>query len=149
MERRCLLGTLGSVMTVTIAGCQTNNEETTTDPQQKTDYRLTHVAVTNEDTTAQSVDIVVLREETVVYWTTVDLEPESGWLTDATAFDLPEDGDGAAEWTIHARLAGRNDGESISSEGLIGRNGCLYPAVIVDKNGSLWFGERFTDDECP
>lgn len=142
------MAALNSVILLPLAGCQSTSDPTTTDPLERTEYRLIHLSVWNRDSTAHSVDLVVLRNGEVVYWKTVDVEPDGEWRTAVESFDLPAGEQEPASWTIYARDANSTDGRAFRSTEMVGEDGCIRPIIHVHEGGEMGISEELSSPGC-
>jgi len=149
MQRRAVLMAINSIAIASLAGCQTKNQPTNSSSSERTKYRLAFLSVLNVDTTAHSVQLVVLREGDIVYWGTIDLESNSEWTATGEEFDIPEANTELATWKIFAKLGDESEGKVFRSTEMVGKDGCIAPIVTVHEGGVLGLSMDFSGDGCP
>lgn len=118
---------------------------------------LRDIAVQNYDNTSHTVDVVVLDEEGVVYWTTREIAGKThddalGTVIDSATVDPPSVANSTREFTVVVRLDGASDGvryevppETASDCYTLAaeiRDGELHGPVIGHLNDDLY-------DYCP
>lgn len=149
MQRRTVLMAINSIAIASLAGCQTKNQPTNSSSSERTKYRLASLSVLNVDTTAHSVQLVVLKEGDIVYWGTIDLESNSEWAATSEEFNVPEDNTEPASWEIFVKLEDQSESKVFRSTEMVGTDGCIAPIVTVHEGGDLGLSMDFSGDGCP
>ncbi|WP_276247491.1 hypothetical protein [Haladaptatus sp. YSMS36] len=99
---------LGVVFLVVLSGCGglTGNDDST--EGEPTVFR--GVDITNRDTTAYTVDVAILHNESVVYWTTRHINASSERVHNGTAIRPPGIDNTTRDYTVLIRLNNETEG---------------------------------------
>lgn len=103
---------------VTCSGCAA---VTTTSPHPTDQNVLRSVIVSNEDYIEHTVDVVILRDDQAVYWTSRTLGPRGSWYVHSVDIAPPEIANTTDRYTVLVRLDNRTNGVKFRPEtGMLG-----------------------------
>ena len=141
---RSVLSSFFLITLVIFAGCINGIE---IDEQNEPDVRLGGIEIRNEDSKSHDVDILIKKDEDIVYWSTQQV---AGYENDTAGSAILVPGrfaDQPGEYTINVRLNNMESGEQISLQDE-SDNGCYLVQVRIKKDSTITFFKTKGSYEC-
>ena len=131
---------LQSVSTGTVAffaGCSSLNRTETTETEDLPS--LQRVTVKNHDATRRTVDIIIERDDEIVYWNDFEIQAsnQSKNITYGPEIAPPTFESISAKWVVSSRLSNKTTGETFDLTE-IGSSGC-YDVMVQIKEDTIEF----------